>query len=119
MTKLEPTNKEILTGLDEVKEATGQILEAIGHFSNVVDGRLNRADGRFDKIDQRLDKIEATMVTKDFLTEKLSDLKGDLAILVRKEDHKLAELVKVLEERKVLSDADVKRILAMEPFPQH
>lgn len=94
-----------------VKESTEQILEAIGLFSN-------ETVKRFNKLENRTTKIELNMVTKDYLDEKLSDLKGDLSIIVRKEDKKLAELVKVLEERKVLSAADVKRILAMEPFPQ-
>ena len=97
--------------MNDQKSSNKEILEAIGHFSNKVDQRL-------DKVDQRFDKLESKMVTKDFLTEKLSDLKGDLVILMRKEDHKLAELVKVLEERKVISSEDVKRILSMEPFPQ-
>ncbi len=107
-----------MAGLGEVKEATGQILEAIGVFSNKTEERFNKLEGRMDGVEGRLTKIEANMVTKDHLDEKLSDLKGDLSILVRKEDKKLAELVKVLEEHKVLSAQDVKRILAMEPFPQ-
>jgi hypothetical protein len=107
----EPTNKQIMGTISEVKENTQQILEAIGVFSNNV-------EVKFGKIESRLTKIEVNMVTCDDLDEKLSDLKGDLAVLIRKEDKKLAELVKVLEERKVLSEGDVKRILSMEPYPQ-
>ena len=56
-----------------------EILEAIQTFSSSV-------DQRFDRVDQRLDRVEATMVTKDYLDEKLADLRGDLVVLTRKED---------------------------------
>ena len=66
------------------QEPTNQdILQAIGVFSNTVDKRLNT--------------IESTMVTKDYLDEKLADLRGDLTILIRKEDTKLKTLVEVLQ----------------------
>jgi len=58
------------------------------------------------------------MVTKDYLDEKLADLRGDLVVLTRKEDAKVRTLVEILRERKVLTDDDAKRILSMEPFPQ-
>ena len=52
------------------KEPTNhEILEAINEFSN--------------KTDERFSKIEATMVTKDYLDDKLSDLRGDLVVLTR------------------------------------
>jgi len=44
-------------------------------------------------------KVEATMVTKDYLDDKLSDLRGDLVVLMRKEDKKL-------------------QLFSLEPFPQ-
>ncbi|OGG49747.1 hypothetical protein A3C18_01020 [Candidatus Kaiserbacteria bacterium RIFCSPHIGHO2_02_FULL_54_11b] len=88
-----------------------EILEAIQTFSSSV-------DQRFDRVDQRLDRVEATMVTKDYLDEKLADLRGDLVVLTRKEDAKVRTLVEILRERKVLTDDDAKRILSMEPFPQ-
>ena len=54
----------------------------------------------------------------DAMDEKLGDLKGDLVVLMRKEDKKLTELVNVLKERHIISEEDVKRVLGMEPFPQ-
>lgn len=38
------------------------------------------------------------MVTKDYLDDKLADLKGDLVVLMRKEDAKLQALVDVLQK---------------------
>lgn len=68
-------------------------------------------------IDQQFEDIRAQMVTKAYLDEKLTDLRGDLVVLIRKEDHKLLELVTILKEKQVLNTEDVKRVLALEPFP--
>lgn len=86
----------------ENETSKNEILEAINEFSS--------------KVDERFDKIEATMVTKDYLDEKLADLRGDLVVLVRKEDTKVGKLIEVLKRRKVISEDETKEILSMEPF---
>ena len=114
----------------ENQVTTNEILEAINHFSERVDerfdrlegrmdkaeGRLDRVEGKFDKIEGRLDRIEATMVTKDYLDEKLADLRGDLVVLTRKEDHKLTALVEILASKNVITPEESARIISMEPF---
>jgi hypothetical protein len=109
----------------DTQPTTQDILEAIQDFSTHVDGqfekvdkRFGQADNRFDGIEQRLAKVEATMVTKDYLDDKLGDLRGDLTILMRKEDTKMKALVAILHKRGVITEDDTKHILAMEPFPQ-
>ncbi len=72
-----------------------------------MDTRLDRMDERFDHVDERFDRIEATMVTK-----------GDLIVLMRKEDRKLTALVGELRQRDVLDQTATHRILAMEPFSE-
>lgn len=93
-----------------------EILEAINEFSNRVDERFAKIDGQFSKVDGRLTKIESTMVTKDYLDEKLADLRGDLVVLVRKEDTKFVKLIDILKRRKIISETEEKEILSMEPF---
>jgi len=108
------------------KEATNkEILEAIIAFSGETDKRFEGMDKRFGGMDKRFegmdkhfDKIEATMVTKDYLDDKLADFRGDLVVLTRKEDMKVKKLVEILKKHKLISDDEVKEILAMEPFPQ-
>ncbi|MFH1822271.1 MAG: hypothetical protein ABH830_01070 [Patescibacteria group bacterium] len=108
------------------KEITNkEILQAVNAFSNETDKRFSSIDTRFSSIDTRfnnididLTKIKATMVTKDYLDEKLSDLRGDLVVLMRKEDVKVKRLVEILQKRKVLTNKEVKEIMSMEPFPQ-
>ncbi len=68
--------------------------------------------------DSEIGTIKSTMVTKDYLDDKLSDLRGDLSVMIRKEDRKLVELISVLKAKDVLSDEDVAKLLALEPFPQ-
>ena len=117
-------HNEILKAVGDLSEKTDTILEAIGHFSDkteerfdAVDKRFEGVDKRFEGVEKRLDRIESNMVTKDYLDDKLSDLHGDLTVLIRKEDHKLAHLVNILETRKVISPQDANAIFALEPFP--
>ena len=111
---------------------TTDILEAINNFSfdndkrfNKMDERFDKMDDRFNKMDDRLDKVEndlkivkSTMVTKDYLDEKLGDLRGDLSVLIRKEDNKVKELVNILVKKKVLNENDQEKLFKMEPFAQ-
>ncbi len=62
--------------------------------------------------------IRNTTITKDTLTECITDLRGDLIVTVRKEDRKFGTLVDELLQRKVLDQAAATRILGMEPFAQ-
>lgn len=69
-------------------------------------------------LQKQVDHIENQMVTKSYLDEKLLDLRGDLTILMRKEDTKVLRLVECLKEKNVLNESEVQDILAMEPFPR-
>jgi len=58
------------------------------------------------------------MVTKDYLDEKLIDLRGDLVVLIRKEDNKFKKLVDILQKHDIISETESKEIFTMEPFAQ-
>ncbi|MEA1963245.1 MAG: hypothetical protein U9M94_03345 [Patescibacteria group bacterium] len=92
---------------------------------NSMDKRFNSMDEKFNKVDERLGSLEkettriiSVMVTKDYLDDKLSDLKGDLVILMRKEDVKLKTLVKILHAKKIINENDKNKIFSLEPFPE-
>lgn len=55
-----------------------EILEAIQTFAGDV-------DARFGFVEKRLTRLEALMVTKDYLDEKLWDLRGDMVAMMRRE----------------------------------
>lgn len=109
-----------------LKKAEANIIEAVGTMveQNIIpqfDAIHTEIGGLHTEIGglhTELGTIRAEMVTKEYLDDKLSDLRGDLVVLTRKEDTKLRELVTVLREKNILNDPEVKRVLAMEPFPQ-
>ncbi len=94
------------------------VLNAVNATSTETDKRLQNIESEITGIKGEIKSIKTTMVTKDYLDDKLADLKGDLTVLMRKEDTKLKMLVDILAEKKVLNDEDKKRIFTMEPFPQ-
>lgn len=80
-------------------------------FHEGINGLRNELKGE-------IDSIRSVMVTKDYLDEKLYDLRGDLIVTIRKEDSKLSALVELLKQKQVITTDEVKSLMAMEPFPQ-
>ena len=115
-----------------LEKTTEDILQAINDYATHNDHQWQKNDERWQKNeerwqkndecwqknDERLTRIEALMVTKDYLDDKLADFKGDLIVLMRKEDAKLGVLVAILKKRNVINEADEQEILAMQPFPR-
>ena len=94
------------------------LLAVINESFTDLEKRFIGIDKRFEGIDKRFDKIEATMVTKDYLDDKLCDLRDDLTRLMFKEDVKLKSLVNTLHRRRVIPLSEKKRLFNMEPFAQ-
>lgn len=99
-----------------IKEEVGELALMTKKGFDEVGERFDEVGERFEKLEGRFDTVEATMVTKEYLDEKIADLKGDLVVLIRKEDNKLKKLVEILRAKNVLVDEDVKEILKLEPF---
>lgn len=101
---LDVSNKEILnelrgisvkvSGMDErilgldskIDVVHEETMEAIHELSTQTDERFNRVDERFDGLEGRMDKnefrlnrVESLMVTKDYLDDKLADLRSDIS----------------------------------------
>jgi archaellum component FlaC len=125
--------------MENLESTKQEILEAIHVFAGSVDERFDKVDQRFNGIEtdigsmkqevgsmkqemgsmkQEMGSMKAQMVTKDYLDEKISDLRGDLVVLVRKGDHKVVALVGNLENKGILTKEEAQKILAMEPYPQ-
>lgn len=98
-----------------------------------VDARLGTLEGRVDKIELQmvtkedfkqelqkmvtkdhltteLAKMKVTMVTKDYLDAKLADQKGDLIVMMRKEDNKITRVVGLLEHKKIFTKQEAASI---------
>lgn len=84
----------------------------------VINGFATKIESDIQGLKSDVGRIESQMVTKDYLDDKMADLRGDLVVLIRKEDTKVKKLVDVLQKKNVLSEEEGKEILSMEPFPQ-
>ncbi len=132
-----PSRKDILSRIDRlgthIDTSIDKVLEAVQFLATQMDERFNHVDERFAQVDQRFEQVdrrfakiderfeklegrvghlESSMVTKEYLDDKLADLHGDLVIMVRKEDKKVDVLVDILHKRHVLKDYDVQKIAA-------
>lgn len=107
----EPTLQDVLGTVQDV-------LDTVNEGFTSVEGRLGNVEGRLIKLETDMTYVKSVMVTKDYLDDKLADLKGDMVLLMRKEDTKLRALLGILQKRQLISKEDAQSILSMDPFPQ-
>jgi len=105
----EPTNKEILGAINKFADKTEK------RFSG-LENRMGGLENRMGGLEKDMGEMKTEMVTKDYLDEKLFDLRGDIISVVKKEDVKMGKLVEILTEKKVITTKDAQAVLAMEPF---
>lgn len=96
-----------------------QTMEDILNIVNFIKDNASTKDD-LDRLATKDDiqRIESTMVTKDYLDEKLADLRGDLNVLMRKEDNKLKTLIEILFKKGTTNNEEKTQILSLEPFAQ-
>jgi uncharacterized coiled-coil DUF342 family protein len=71
----------------ELKEDRGEILEAIGLLADQMQEmrfEIGDVKSSVDRLDTRVTRIEATMVTKDYLDDKLANLHSDIVKFVKR-----------------------------------
>ena len=81
------------------------------HFDARLEEILLAVKAGFDDTASKaeLAVVKATMVTKDYLDDKLADLKGDLIVKLRKEDAKVEFLISLLRSRAIITDDDLRK----------
>lgn len=104
--------------MPETEPTIQDVLNAINDYATHNDSMWAKNEEQWAKNEERWQRAEALMVTKDYLDEKLGDLKGDLVVMMRKEDDKVKALITLLQKKKVISEEDAKSLLTMQPFPQ-
>ncbi|MFH1662192.1 MAG: hypothetical protein ABIA02_03800 [Candidatus Falkowbacteria bacterium] len=131
-TNQEPTNREILEAnkeilrivqgikedYKEIKEDHQDMLEVINEFSTNMDNKISELKSENNSMKSDINSMKSQMLTKDYLDEKLYDFRGDLIVILRKEDTKVRKLIDILKKKNFLSDEDARIVLSMEPFPQ-
>lgn len=82
----------------------------------VIKTEFNEVKDDLKELRKDMNKMKLDII--DHVDEKLADLKGDLVILMRKEDKKLISLIELLINKKLITSIEAKSIFQMEPFPQ-
>jgi len=113
--------------------AVQDILEVINEFSDRVDERFNRIEGdivgvKLEIIGIKSDivgvnseivgiksTINTQVVTKDYLDQKISELRGNSIESVRGENKKLTATVNLLAVKKVFTKEEAAKVLILEP----
>ncbi|MBI4599006.1 hypothetical protein HY734_02310 [Candidatus Uhrbacteria bacterium] len=119
----EPTTIEVL-------ESVHEVLDVLNTFSTHVDKRFEKIESEITSMKSEITSIKSVMVTKDELKHELAkaieplatkkdleDMRGDIVMLIRKEDDKVVAVVDCLKQQQVISGSDANRILSMQPFP--
>lgn len=89
---LRPAFKDIDSRFDEVNkrfEETNQ--------------RLDKHDQRFESLESEMTRTRSLMVTKDYLDDKLADLRADLLGVDRQQEYKVDQLVDELVSNNTVS----------------
>lgn len=101
------------------KEATNnEILEAINIFAEHTEERFQKIEQDIGSMKSDIGSMKALMVTKDYLDEKVNEMRGDLVSVINQEDKKFQTLIMIMRNRELLTFDDEKVILSMKPFPK-
>lgn len=96
---------------DEIMDYLKDNMVTEEEFRDLKDKMVTKDDLRVSLNKQKLEIL-------DHMDDKLANLKGDLVVLMRKEDRKLIALTELLIDKKVITASEAKGIFQMEPFPQ-
>lgn len=87
--------------------------------------KFDEIDAKFEKIDVRFEKLEAkvdALPDKNFVTEKIGELRGEMVLGFRRQEARtdalVGELVQVLKEKDVITPVDVARVDAVRLYPR-
>lgn len=105
----EASTKESIEYLTESMQFLVEHVATKEDLKNTIEKSENKLMSEIRKSEHRI---------LDGVDDKLSDLKGDMVILMRKEDKKLTNLIDLLKEKKVISKEEAGELLLLEPFPQ-
>lgn len=102
---------------DEV--TTNEIMEFLrDHMVMRTEFEETKGDIKKLRDDFRVDLHKQKWDILDAIDTKLTNLKGDLIVLMRGEDKKVSDLITLLKEKKVITKEEAGILLALQPFPQ-
>lgn len=108
---------EIVTFIRD-NAATQKSVDALAERVDNIETKVDHLETKVDNLDKKVDGLSVKMVSKEYLDDKLFNFRGDLVVMMRKEDVKMRALVEVMAQKQLLSKDEANKILSMEPFPQ-
>ena len=93
---------------------TGEIMEFLKE--NMVTKEDIREFVTKQELTQEFRKFQQEIL--DGVDEKLFNLRGDLVMITRGEDRKVAGLIGLLHSKNIISEKEAQALLMMEPFPR-
>ncbi len=115
MPKGDATTNEIMEFLQE-HMVTREEFNLLDGKVQTLDGKVQTLDGKVDNLERKLNQTKLDLL--DAMDDKLANLKGDLVVLMRKEDKKVDHLIKLLQEKSVITEQDAVSMLDIRPFSQ-
>lgn len=121
----ERDKQDILDAISLIADQLQGLTDGFHGVTGNVQGLTGQIQGLTKELHEHVKKTESEfasirnqMVTKNYLDDKLSDLRGDLVALTRKSNVKLSVLIDGLVKEGSLKKKTADLILAMEPFAQ-
>lgn len=114
---LEVTTNEIMDFLREHMVIKSEFKDELSKM--VTKDELKDELGKMatkDDLRQSLNKQKLDIL--DAMDDKLANLKGDMVVLMRKEDKKVVSLIELLKNKKIITTNEANGLLELEPFPQ-
>ncbi len=103
--------------LDEVLETVNNSFTRMEERFAEVKSDISSMKSDISDLKSDVHELNTTMVTKDYLDRKVQEFKDESTIKLRKENEKVATIVRTLREKTIFSNTEAQGILAMEPFP--
>lgn len=116
MANQEVTTGEIMEVLGFIKDNMVMKAELASEMAGLRSEFKSDLGSQIGGLRSELRATELRMM--DAMDEKLSNLKGDLTVMMRGEDKKVSTLIKMLQNKKLLSDEEAGSLLSLQPFPQ-
>ena len=82
------------------------VLKAVNEFSGHMDKRMSPMEFDIGALKQGVTQIKLTMVTKEYLDDKLADLRGEMTIQDNQISKKVDTLTNVLSKKKVITPTE-------------
>lgn len=84
---------------------------------DIVDNKISKAKLELgETIDTKINKAKLELM--DHIDAKNADLRGDIILLLRKDERRFLHLIDILYQKKVLNKEDIKTIEELQLFPK-